>query len=47
MALILKESDVRAVLTMTDGIRLVEDGFRHYANGRTTLAPRLVMKLAG
>jgi len=47
MALILKESDVRSVLTMKDGIRIVEEGFEQYARGRTTLAPRLVMKLTG
>ncbi len=32
---------------MKDGIRLVEDSFRQYAEGKTTLAPRLVMKLSG
>jgi len=47
MALVLTESDVKRVLNMRDGIRLVEEGFRHYASGRTTLAPRLVMKLEG
>lgn len=47
MALVLTESDVRKVLDMKEGIRLVEEGFRHYAAGRTTLAPRLVMKLEG
>jgi alanine dehydrogenase len=47
MTLLLKESDVRNVLTMKDGIRLVEEGFGHYARGRTTLAPRMVMKLEG
>jgi alanine dehydrogenase len=47
MALILTESEVRSVLTMKDGIRVVEEGFEQYARGRTTLAPRLVMKLAG
>jgi alanine dehydrogenase len=47
MTLVLKESEVRRVLTMKDGVRLVEEGFAHYARGRTTLAPRLVMKLEG
>lgn len=47
MALVLKESDVRSLLTMKDGIRLVEEGFEHYARGRTTLAPRMAMKLDG
>jgi alanine dehydrogenase len=47
MALILKESEVRSLLTMKDGIRIVEEGFEQYARGATTLAPRLVMKLEG
>ena len=47
MTLILKESDVQQVLTMADGVRLVEDSFRQYADGKTSLAPRLVMKLQG
>jgi alanine dehydrogenase len=47
MALVLQESEVRKVLTMKDGVRLVEEGFAHYARGRTSLAPRLVMKLEG
>jgi alanine dehydrogenase len=47
MALVLQESDVGKVLTMKDGVRLVEEGFEHYARGRTSLAPRLVMKLEG
>ncbi|MGH9336418.1 MAG: ornithine cyclodeaminase family protein, partial [Vicinamibacteria bacterium] len=47
MTLILKENEVRGVLTMKDGIRVVEEGFEHYARGRTTLAPRMAMKLEG
>jgi ornithine cyclodeaminase/alanine dehydrogenase-like protein (mu-crystallin family) len=47
MTLILTEKDVRSVLTMKDGIRIVEEAFGHYARGRTTLAPRMVMKLEG
>lgn len=47
MTLVLNESEVRSVLTMRDGIRIVEEGFAQYARGRTTLAPRLVMKLTG
>jgi len=47
MTLILKENEVRSLLTMKDGVRIVEEGFEHYARGRTTLAPRLVMKLTG
>lgn len=45
MALVLRESEIRQILTMKDGIRLVEEGFAQYARGRTSLAPRLVMKL--
>jgi len=47
LVLVLKESDVKQVLTIADGVRIVEDSFRQYAAGKTTLAPRLVMKLAG
>ena len=47
MPLILTESEVKTVLTMKDGICLVEDAFRQYAEGKTTLAPRLVMNLSG
>lgn len=47
MTLILNESEVRRLLTMKEGIRIVEQGFEQYARGRTTLAPRLVMKLTG
>lgn len=47
MPLILTESEVQKVLTMKDGVRLVEDAFRQYAEGKTALAPRLVMKLSG
>lgn len=47
MPLILTESEVKALLTMKDGVRLVEDAFRLYAEHKTSLAPRLVMKLAG
>ena len=47
MALILKETDVKQILTMSDGVRLVEESFKHYAEGQTTLAPRMLMKLSG
>ena len=47
MPLILTESEVQQLLTMKDGVRLVEESFRQYAGGKTTLAPRLVMKLSG
>lgn len=47
MALVLKESEVQQILTMNDGVRIVEEAFRHYAERKTTLAPRLVMKLSG
>ena len=47
MALVLTESDVKSVLSMSDGVRLVEESFRQHAAGATTLAPRMVMKLDG
>ena len=47
MALILKESDVASVLTMREAIKLVEQAFRLHAEGKTALAPRLIMNLSG
>ena len=47
MTLILKETEIRQILTMSDGVRLVEESFKHYAEGQTTLAPRMLMKLSG
>ncbi len=47
MALILKESDVASVLTMREAVGLVEQAFRLHAEGKTALAPRLIMNLSG
>ncbi len=47
MVLILKERDVAEVLSMGDAVRLLEESFRLHAEGKTSLAPRLVMPLAG
>ena len=47
MTRILTESDVRKVLSMADGVRLVEEAFKLYAEGHAQLASRLVMKLTG
>jgi len=47
MALILKEGEVAEILTMADGVRLVEESFRLYGQRRAAVAPRLAMKLGG
>ncbi len=47
MALILNEREVAEVLSMGDAVRLLEESFRLHAEGRTSLAPRLVMPLQG
>lgn len=47
MALILTEREVTEVLSMKEAVRLLEESFRLHAGGRTQLAPRLVMPLAG
>lgn len=47
MALILTEREVTEVLSMKDAVRLLEESFRLHAEGRTQLAPRLVMPLTG
>ncbi len=47
MVLILSERDVAEVLSMGDAVRLLEESFRQHAQGRTSLAPRLVMPLEG
>ncbi len=47
MVLILTERDVAEVLSMGDAVRLLEESFRLHAEGRTSLAPRLVMPLEG
>ncbi len=47
MALILTEREVASVLSMGDAVDLLETSFRLHAEGRTQLAPRLVMPLTG
>lgn len=47
MALILREGEVAEILTMAEGVRLVEESFRLYGQGRAAVAPRLAMKLSG
>lgn len=47
VALILTEREVAELLPMREAVRLLEDSFRLHAEGRTQLAPRLVMPLSG
>lgn len=47
MALILTEREVASVLSMRDAVDLLQTSFRLHAEGRTSLAPRLVMPLSG
>jgi ornithine cyclodeaminase/alanine dehydrogenase-like protein (mu-crystallin family) len=47
VALILREQEVIQILTMKEGVRLVEESFRLYGQGRASVAPRLAMKLEG
>ncbi|MFN3975084.1 MAG: ornithine cyclodeaminase family protein [Dehalococcoidia bacterium] len=47
MAIFLTEQDVRALLTMTDALEAVEDGFRHWAQGHATNDPRRRLRVAG
>lgn len=47
MPLILKESEVRELLSMEDGVRLVEEAHRLDAIGEAILAPRLALPLGG
>lgn len=47
MPLILKESEVRELLSMEDGVRLVEEAHRLDAVGEVVLAPRLALPLGG
>lgn len=47
MPLILKESEVRELLSMADGVRLVEEAHRLDAVGEAVLAPRLALPLGG
>lgn len=47
MAIFLTEQDVRALLTMTDALEAVEEGFRHWAQGQATNDPRRRLRVAG
>ena len=47
MALILTEREVAEILSMKEAVRLLEASFRLHAEGKTQLAPRLVMPLTG
>lgn len=47
MALILTEREVARVLSMKAAVETLEESFRLHAEGRTQLAPRLVMPLTG
>lgn len=47
MALILTEREVAELLPMGEAVRLLDESFRLHAEGRTQLAPRLVMPLSG
>jgi alanine dehydrogenase len=47
MVLVLTESDVAQVINMADGLRLVEDAFRHYSEGKTIVLPRVSVDLPG
>jgi alanine dehydrogenase len=47
MPLILKESEVRELLSMEDGVKLVEEAHRLHAEGGAILAPRLALSLGG
>ena len=47
MPLILRESEVRQLLSMSDCIDLVEEAHRLHAKGEAILAPRLALSLGG
>jgi len=47
MPLILKETDVRELLSMEDGVTIVEEAHRLDAVGEAILAPRLALPLGG
>ena len=47
MVLILSESDVSGVLTMSEGVRLVEEAFADHATGNTILLPRVSQPVPG
>ena len=47
MPLLLKESEVRELLSMEDGVALVEEAHRLDAEGQVVLAPRMALPLGG
>jgi alanine dehydrogenase len=47
MVLVLSERDVAAVLEMADGVRIVEQALRTYADGQSILGPRVSQSLPG
>jgi len=47
MVLILSERDVASLLSMTEGVTLVEQAFREYSRGQVILPPRLSQDLPG
>ncbi len=47
MPLLLKESEVRELLSMEDGVRLVEEAHKLDAEGKAILAPRMALSLGG
>ncbi len=47
MVLVLSEGDVSQAISMADGVRLVEQAVRVYAEGQATLLPRVSLDLPG
>src|ERR1700679_3624277 len=47
MVLILSESDVVSLLSMADGVALVEQAFSEFAQGNVILPPRISQELPG
>ena len=47
MPLLLKESEVRELLSMEDGVALVEEAHKLDAEGQVVLAPRMALPLGG
>ncbi|MGH9347379.1 MAG: ornithine cyclodeaminase family protein [Vicinamibacterales bacterium] len=47
MVLLLSESDIASVVSMADGVRLVEDALRQHAGGGSVMMPRISTDLPG
>ena len=47
MILLLSETDIGSILSMTDGVRVVEEAFRHHSAGGGTAIPRISADLPG